>query len=807
MALSLMLLAMQVSAADVVGAFKAPGAEDKPLQGNVLKGVKLSPASSGKLSPTMQFSGEGRVEIAEETLNFPGSFTIEFDLQMGDLHGNPYLLSKRSKVQTDIQSGYWIELIAMQNDPGFKSGQVFLDFFAGGATARATLKIDKQKKYHVVAVHKELADDKGINLLFVDDQQKGVGDCKANCPANDAPLTLGNYINGYHEFNGSISGLSVSPSAALPVSAQGTLPAGASGDAKTNTIPDHVIGERDSLVKLVSVVQATLAKHELLNEAMTQSLTAISDAGSKATTLESLATQRTKLGQLVGKVAAQYYGRDFIVWKHNRWADLSAHDWPDSKPGDSIDLRCALAGNAFGSQAIAISNTQSAPTSVEVSADAVGKDAPSIKVRRGWQVSCPDLAFRPDPLALAENGKITLQPGETTFVWFEISSHDVRAGQYALPITIKSSNSTALVKLSVDVADVRMPEVLDCILFNYSYLDEMGFIRKYKAEAIEDLRRHYINSFVIPMVPEVKADDEGNLVGVLDFTRVDAQIAMYRPHAKKLIFFWGANVTADLNTFPNLKFLSDPWKKALVAFYQQWVRHLGEMGLTPDDYIMYPFDETSRPAAKEVYEVLKSVEPQVKLLLNPTTGYKRAELEAIAPVVDYWQPSFEAMVKPHPEDYEFLRSTGKDCWTYSCANGTPMPTYDYNLARHWAAWKLGMKGVSQWCYADHGGWESDNSWKFVRGAFAMVYARENAPADLPLPEALTPSRRWEAWREGAQDYQLLNMAKAKAANSPELAAAVKKLVSNVVDHPEDLVAADHSRAELLRLLSNQQRPE
>ncbi len=768
-----------------VGTLKIASGESKTLTGTTVKRVAVA---GGEAAPAkMTFSGEGLVEVPDAGLNLPGSFTVEFDVAFEATGGNPYLLSKRAKDTSDVTSGYWIELVNGRS----------LEFVAAGAVARATITADSKRVLHIAAIHKDQGDGKGVNLIYVDGVQKGSGEGSSTANPNDAPLTLGDFVNGYHEFHGTISALKIAATAELPAGSQ-TAGAAAPG----GIIPDYVVGERDTLVRLIGDVRKMLDARKLMSETLGSALSQIEQAANAATSVELIAAPRAALGSLVGTVASRAFpGGDFIVWQRNRWANLDAHDWPEKPPSSELTLSCAMARDAYGSQGLVLTSTRGDPTALKVIPSTAAGTAPQIRVRRGWQIACPDMLYRPDPLVLARDGAMTLGPGETTLLWFEIDSHGVPAGDYRIPIGIESANTKAQAMLNVKVYGVAMPAVLDCVLFNYSYLTEMGFIRPYQQEAMEDLRSHYINSFVIPVCPPAKADAQGNLVGTPDFAGLDKQIALYRKHAKLLIFFWGADANAHLSLFPELKFLSDPWKKALAEYYRAWLAHMDEAGLSKDQYVMYVYDERSSPEVQEIYALLKQVAPDVRLLLNPTTGYNRGELEKIAKDVGVWQPSYEALVHSHPEDYEFLKSTGKDRWIYSCSNGTPMPTYDYNLRRHWVAWSLGCTGLAQWAYADHGGWESDDSWRFVRGAFAMVYASPHAPPGLHLSETLTPSRRWEAWRQGAQDYQLLNMARARAKGSPTLSKQSDDIVAGVIGQPKDLDAADCAREAVLELLT------
>ena len=169
---------------------------------------------------------------------------------------------------------------------------------------------------------------------------------------------------------------------------------------------------------------------------------------------------------------------------------------------------------------------------------------------------------------------------------------------------------------------------------------------------------------------------------------------------------------------------------------------------------MYVYDENTSRDVQAVYALLKEIAPQVRLLANPTTGYKPDEIRAIAESVDIWMPSYEALVEPHPEDFEFLQSTGKPVWMYSCINGTPMPLYDYYLRRHWVGSDLRVTGIAQWAYADHGGWDGTNSWEWVIGAFAVIYTQACAPDGLQL--GARASRRASGGRPGARALRTLS---------------------------------------------------
>lgn len=103
----------------------------------------------------------------------------------------------------------------------------------------------------------------------------------------------------------------------------------------------------------------------------------------------------------------------------------------------------------------------------------------------------------------------------------------------------------------------------------------------------------------------------------------------------------------------------------------------------------------------------------------------------------------------------------------------------------WKAFRDGYKGIGFWAYADTG--DSGTAWDDFDGKnpdYAVIYEGPN--------NTIISSRRWEAWRMGIEDYELLTMyAKAKGD------AAAKALAKAVMDNPEDTTKADEVRRKIL----------
>jgi len=573
----------------------------------------------------------------------------------------------------------------------------------------------------------------------------------------------------------------------------------------SENLPPNIVGERDTLRALIGEVRQLLTSRDELDPKARQALDTFDHSLTEdALTLAALESLRERLGDIVAQAASRHFADDdFIAWSRGRWEDVGPYDWPTTTQPSRVTASANMPRDAHASPSILLTNTRAQPVRIAAHIQRP-VDGPQIVLRRGRHVSCPDRRYRADALILMPEDELTLTPGETTSLWIQLDSHGSDVGRFSVPITLTSEHTTSTTQLEVEVFPVRLPSVLECTLFNFAYVNEMGLIRDLVEDAMSDLRDHSINTYIIPDArPEAEADAQGNLTAPIDFSAVDRGIETYREHARQIGFFWGADINTSLGKllFPELTFLSAPWRKAVTTWYTAWIRHLEEIGLPSDRYFMYVYDENTSPEVQQVYQLLKETAPDIRLLVNPTSGYDPDQLRAIAKYVDIWMPSYEALIQPHPEDFEFLRSTGRTLWMYSCINGTPMPLYDYYLRRHWVGWDLGVTGIAQWAYADHGGWNSSNSWDWVIGAFATIYTRANAPRELQTEEPIIPSKRWEAWREGSQDAQLLTMARTAASAAPALEEKLSHALSLVLDHPEDPDAADRARVLLLNLLS------
>ena len=113
----------------------------------------------------------------------------------------------------------------------------------------------------------------------------------------------------------------------------------------------------------------------------------------------------------------------------------------------------------------------------------------------------------------------------------------------------------------------------------------------------------------------------------------------------------------------------------------------------------------------------------------------------------------------HPEWLKQIKGFGKELWAYECLR--PMKAkdpYSYYRLMPWRAFMQGQTGAGFWTYYyglnfDIGAVPWDDTLR-PYGFSCVVYGSQASPIG-ELAENIVPSRRWEAWREGVEDYQYL----------------------------------------------------
>lgn len=376
---------------------------------------------------------------------------------------------------------------------------------------------------------------------------------------------------------------------------------------------------------------------------------------------------------------------------------------------------------------------------------------PAVTVTPRHAISVPTSlgAMSWDPLpTLDQSGVISIPPLSTRQIWLDVVA-PTTSGKYRVTVRCLALNGAGVLE-TTNPASVPPPEAqteidLDVLAFEPA---PPGVFRlctwaSAKESDYEDLLSHGNNVFVLPL-PQPKGKP-GEPEGI-DSTQLDAAIRGVKGH----------DVVFLLQGMPNLagKPGETPYQRELETYLKGLVAHLSQNGIDKQHFALYPFDEPGGFGWNIVNQyvdfgkAVRKVDPAIQIYMDG--GGELPMFEAMAPVTDIWCPGINMLPEPSPE-MKCIRGTGKTLWSYNCSYsyGRPIGAYlkntnivaEYRIAALFA-FRYDATGIGYWCY-NHG----EDPWGRTEFEYMLIYPTTDGPVT---------SRRWEAVREGIEDYRILN---------------------------------------------------
>ena len=174
-----------------------------------------------------------------------------------------------------------------------------------------------------------------------------------------------------------------------------------------------------------------------------------------------------------------------------------------------------------------------------------------------------------------------------------------------------------------------------------------------------------------------------------------------------------------------------------------------EIGWGYDRWAFYFIDEpfltgrTVIPELRERCQFVRAIDPEIRLYANPTGKMKVEYLDEFKDLIDVWQPEIN-FLKRDPDLREWFQQNAKTLWAYEATDpGKELLPLGYYRSLGWLASKLQITGAGFWVYKYHDLW-----WPLEVGNWAVVY---------PAGDEVVPSRRWEATRDGQEDFLALHL--------------------------------------------------
>lgn len=359
-----------------------------------------------------------------------------------------------------------------------------------------------------------------------------------------------------------------------------------------------------------------------------------------------------------------------------------------------------------------------------------------------------------DPIPeLDQSRSLTVPAGEARQLWLTIDTHGLAPGTHTLTLYLTTLGITPYmhkVPIELVVWPVALPK--DVFLkMNWSNFNP----GETSDQAVCDMLEHGISVIYGPPLPTIQVNELGQRAATVDWTAFD--VAMQRI-PRHFFLLWGG--------FAPLQWPGDAPAEGsdlhiagIRTAIHEMNAHLAPLGFTYDRWAFYPMDEPWNtgfegiPQLKAFCERIKKAEPQAQVYADPTGATRVEYVAEFKDLIDVWQPEIN-IVKRDPALATWFQENSKHFWVYEATGpAKELLPLGYYRAYAWLAWALGAEGAGYWVYRGEDTW-----WPLTGGDWSAVYQSN---------EFVVPSRRWQADRDGVEDFRALHVLRAEAKKARE----------------------------------------
>lgn len=525
-------------------------------------------------------------------------------------------------------------------------------------------------------------------------------------------------------------------------------------------------------------------------KAMQDTVKQLAIGGAQPSLIAERATQlrasAQRLKTLAGALDAAWRTGDaatFACWQDaNPWDAFDAAAVPETI-GAGAPVTVHAYGNEFEDIALNVLNLTSEAMHVRCTwapqptgaqqAPAAPEIAAKLTLREGIQVPATTVASVMDALPLLNDAQtLTLPPSEARQLWIQIDTHGLPAGMHEATLYLASLANPAAIRtvpIRIEVWPVALPDTV------YAKINWSSFnAPQYSGSAVQDMLDHGVSVIYGPPLPAMPVDAQGNRAGDIAWADFDAALARIPKH---FTFLYSGPPTPQWpgGTAPDAA--SDAAFNAFKNGIAAMASHLADKGFPYAQWAFYPMDEpwntgfTGIPELKAFCERVKRADPKAYIYADPA-GLVRVEyLDEFKGLIDIWQPEMN-LLKRDPELVAWFHQNAKRFWAYEA----PGPAKDLLPLGHyrafaWLAWHFGLEGAGYWVY------QGDDIWLTTDTNYSAVYKSG---------DTIVPSRRWEADRDGVEDFRAFyvlrdEIQKARAAGRAAQADAAEALLNEAVE--------------------------
>jgi hypothetical protein len=540
-------------------------------------------------------------------------------------------------------------------------------------------------------------------------------------------------------------------------------------------------------LKIFSFVQQKLVQQQVSPSASSTALFPLK--------VDQIASDREQLFTANAQLLGAKYSSRLLCWSGSPWEMFTPVDNPESDALHAPSLNFQVLSNGNSCQSVNLVSTSDKVITANFSIlwdDSSSVTSPKISVFEAIPVSTKSGVLLSDPL-VSVGGQLSFKPGEARQIILAAKGN-VAPGIYTGLIQLIADSVEPAVKIpfTVRVFEASIDERSLPYSNAWAYLSWRP-IKGIPERALQDLQTHHVNIGIIhpSQIPWPQKITQS--LSIQDVMTFDNVLSLQKGNRYVLLFL---NLRDDSI---QKKFGDYADKSIWNANLERWIMSMKErfvnVGYDPDKILFYPVDEPQNSDHVEKIlnfaSVLRKVDPKLRTYttidrigrLSKSDFYSLAQACSVLQIEENDLLSAEA---------RYVKSLGRDLWVYGVSGEkTASPMQDYRLMA-WRAFRGGATGIGFWAYADTG--REGTAWNDIDGArpdYSVIYEGNNT---------IISSKRWEAWREGCEDYALLGLAE-RNLNTEGEKAEFKRRLDRVISNPEDYSFFEETRLFLLEKAS------
>lgn len=492
--------------------------------------------------------------------------------------------------------------------------------------------------------------------------------------------------------------------------------------------------------------------------------------------LENAVVAENELFALRGEMLRlQNPGKEFLVSVLNPWVKVSPVYSITHVSDEKLFLVMPVAGYDY--TALLITNLAASIRQYSITLKDKTLEMAEIFLYEVPFLKAASMEYVADPLVPLRS-PLMLRPGESRMIY--AASVGKNVGTCFNTLNIVSQGQYASISVKIQVVNLELARKFSLNSVCWNYLDFKP-TRESKAAAMKDLFEHH--SKVVVIYPAQLSLFEAD--GIQD-SIVTKQAFGLQKGAEKILLFINFRDDRLRTANGRYEFLSVKWKEWFRTWYDKIVKVATTNGFTQEQLYLYAYDEMGGEEIGQFIAFATWVRNDIPgIKLYATLG--KEDSERALPYLDI------AQVVNNDGVLRKFNNSAAELWLYDAKGpAKSLSPYSYYRLMAWKAFLKGYKGIGFWAYGDTGWGDAKSSaWDDFDGNypdFAVIYEGDGS--------TIISSRRWEAWRMGIEDYELLTMyAKIKSEG------VAKALAEVVCDYPEDTSRADEVRRKILLELS------